>query len=422
MKHFLSENFTEINSILIRLFKLNQTRSSEPIKSQDEKQEHFEFACSIYKRGFISHSYEKNILFKNNFQIKNKTSFIDIINQIQINDPNVFFLVDENFIKKHPIFNKYTSYLPNESSKNLTTIKNILDIIPENTTSIFVLGGGITLDVGGFIAGLCHISVTYLATTLLSAVDAAIGGKTGVNFFPYGKNQVGLFYPHRTLYFVPEFLNTLSLEEKIGGVIEAVKQAYLFAECEYDIPLLNKIIINTITTEELEQIVQKNVYYKSYVVQKDLYEKKDIRSSLNFGHTLAHVLEALAEDKFIDSISHGVAVGHGLKFLMDFNFIEKKLNFYDFIQHCILGYPLVVKKEVSKEIIIPLLNQDKKKIHLNSCTLSLPNEGLFQFTSSTPESYDKVTKEFSLTDIAEKIASYIGSMKTCEKYDVMQKV
>ena len=354
--------------------------------------------------------------------------------------------MDENFIKSHPILNQFTSYLPNESSKNLTTIKNILDTIPENTTSIFVLGGGITLDIGGFVAGLYRLPVTYLATTLLSAVDAAIGGKTGVNFFPYGKNQVGLFYPHCTLYFVPEFLNTLSFNDKIGGVMEAVKQAYLFAECQNDIPLLKKIILNTINSHEFQELVQKNVHYKSHVVQFDPDEKKDIRSSLNFGHTLAHVLEALAEENFIGPISHGVAVGHGLKFLMDFNFIEKKLNFYDFIQECILEYPLILRKEISKEKLMTLLNQDKKKTQLNSCSLSLPKEGLFHFNSSfnprlksgdyskrdwtRPEflesgnnpdlkdrdfshllnmNYDKVTKQFSLTEIANKINEFIYS-------------
>ena len=312
---------------------------------------------------------------------------------------DTFFLVDENFIKHHPIINNYFSYLPSESSKNLSTIIEIIKYIPENTKSIFVMGGGITLDIGGFIAGLLNLPVHYLPTTLLSAVDAAVGGKTGVNFSPYGKNQIGLFYESNSLYFDAEFLSTLSLKEKLCGVVEAAKHSYLFGEFSSDKSILNKIIDNTISNEELTHFVNKNFQYKSRVVQLDPQEKNGIRANLNFGHTLAHVLEALAEEEYIENIPHGIAVAHGIKFLFDTGLISEKDDFLEFINKILINYPITLQKHIPSEVIHRLLSQDKKNTLQEKCTLSLPQYGCFT---------ENATKEFAVSEISQKI---IASMK-----------
>ncbi len=266
------------------------------------------------------------------------------------------------------------------------------------------MGGGITLDIGGFIAGLLHLPVSYVPTTLLAAVDAAIGGKTGVNFMPYGKNQIGLFYEAHSFQFVPEYLDTLPQEEKLCGVVEALKHSYLFGEFETDKIILDKIILNTASHEELAQIVNKNIQYKTQIVNLDPQEKNGIRASLNFGHTFAHVLEALVELEYIEKIPHGIAVAHGILFLMDLELINKN-NIYAYTKELITNYPILLKKRPTEELIRKLLSQDKKNNHDKICTLSLPEYGIFSFNINAK----KVTKEFPIEELSDKILQQLLS-------------
>ena len=408
MKHLLVEKFTDLIATLERFFKANYNRFSTPESIAGEDKDIFNLACKIYKRGFLTLP-----------ELTLSTPVDDRIEKMQLltefppplgsdlmeKSRKAFFLVDENFIKYHPIIENFYAFLPSETKKNLSTVKNILTVIPEQTDSIFVIGGGITLDIGGFIAGILNLPVHYLPTTLLSAVDAAIGGKTGVNFPPYGKNQIGLFYKSSSLYFTPKFLQTLSQEEKLCGVIEAAKHAYLFGQFETDVLILKKIISHKISNEELAYLVNKNFYYKSKIVNLDPLEQNGIRGNLNFGHTLAHVLEFLAEEKYINKISHGIAVGHGIKFLFDFNFIPEKNNFLEFINEVLIHYSIQLKKEIKLEKIINLLLQDKKNTNKEQCSLSLPAYGCYK---------DSAIKEFFAIKIGQDMLNYINaSLNKC---------
>ncbi len=446
MHHIIIDKYSEINLILERFFHENYTRSSLPKKSEDEDLECFDFACRIYKRGFILSSSSAlsssapclsslssrgepfgetagstqigmDPAIKSRDDILNsRDDLLNSHNNIFNSQNDTFYIIDENFLKHHPHIQNiitcknYFIYCPSESTKNLSTVINIIKKIPEDTKSLFAMGGGITLDISGFIAGLLNIPIDYISTTLLASIDAAVGGKTGVNFSPYGKNQVGLFYNARSISFKSEFMHTLTQQEKVCGVVEAIKQAYLFGEVEKDILILEKIIENKVSPKELSDIVQKNYHYKSFVVELDPQEKKDIRSSLNFGHTLAHVLEALCEEKYIEYIPHGIAVAHGLKFLMDSKFIEIHNEFNLFINKILQNYPIKISKNFSVEIIISILSQDKKNSQPNICALSLPRYGIFSFNDkinleSESNSY-KITQEFSTEEISKIMLDY----------------
>ncbi len=161
------------------------------------------------------------------------------------------------------------------------------------------VGGGVVTDVAGFAAAAYHrgVPVVHVATTLLAQVDAAIGGKTGVNL-PEGKNLVGAFWQPAAVLCDTEVLESLPPEEYRSGLGEMAKYAFLGAEGLADLPLAER--------------VARCVEIKAAVVAADEREAGQ-RAVLNYGHTLAHALETHASDIGAD-LRHGEAVAIGLVF------------------------------------------------------------------------------------------------------------
>ena len=168
----------------------------------------------------------------------------------------------------------------------------------------------------GFLAGIFKLPVTYIATTFLACVDASIGGKTGVNFSPFGKNQLGLFVPTQELLIGYEFLSTLADSEIYNGLAECAKHCYLIGKWDEQSPLLEHVLEhgNKSAPQVLKSLIQLNTAFKSQIVTSDPLEH-DQRRALNLGHTLGHVLEGLSEARCLPPLSHGVAVAAGMKAL-----------------------------------------------------------------------------------------------------------
>jgi 5-deoxy-5-amino-3-dehydroquinate synthase len=164
---------------------------------------------------------------------------------------------------------------------------------------VVAVGGGVVTDVAGFAASTYHrgVPVVHVATTLLAQVDAAIGGKTGVNL-PEGKNLVGAFWQPAAVLCDTEVLETLPPREYQSGLGELAKYAFLGAEGLADLPLAER--------------VARCVEIKAAVVVADEKESGR-RAVLNYGHTLAHALETRAADIGAELL-HGEAVGIGLVF------------------------------------------------------------------------------------------------------------
>lgn len=178
---------------------------------------------------------------------------------------------------------------------------------------LMALGGGSVGDLGGFVAGcfLRGIELIQIPTTLLAQVDAALGGKTGVDL-PGGKNTVGLFHHPVLVLADTAFLATLPREELRSGLVEVVKMALLLdpdllERTEAELPRLLDG-----DPEALGPIVGRAAAAKIGVVERDPVERGE-RKLLNFGHTLGHAIEASLRYR---GLRHGEAVAYGILFAL----------------------------------------------------------------------------------------------------------
>ncbi len=200
-----------------------------------------------------------------------------------------------------------------EDAKSLATVERTCRRLAEAGVSrgdvIVAVGGGVTTDLAGFVAACFHRGMAYVnvATSVLAQIDAAVGGKTGVNL-PEGKNLVGAFWQPSAVLCDTEVLDTLPAREWASGRGEMAKYALLEPTLRGDSP--------SSTTElselPLDEQIGRCVALKAEVVEADEREGGR-RALLNYGHTLAHALEAAAFGDHGD-LRHGEAVGIGLVF------------------------------------------------------------------------------------------------------------
>ena len=196
-----------------------------------------------------------------------------------------------------------------EKYKTLETIENILNACFEHKLDrkslLIAFGGGVIGDMTGFTASLYQRGIDFIQipTTLLSQVDASVGGKTGVNN-KYGKNLIGAFYQPKAVYIDPEFLQTLPPREFAAGVAEVVKMAVMFDK-DFFKYLQN---VNFSDTNTIKEMIRKSVELKAWVVNQDEKEA-GIRAVLNYGHTFGHVVE---NETNYNTYLHGEAVAIGM--------------------------------------------------------------------------------------------------------------
>ena len=200
-----------------------------------------------------------------------------------------------------------------ENSKNLETVVKVWDKLEDiqatRNSLVLNIGGGLVSDVGGFAAATFKrgIRTINVPTTLLGAVDAASGGKTGINYHGL-KNEIGAFHlPSKVIVSVMLF-STLNQEEILSGYAEMVKTA-IISDREFYISLLD---IEAILSDEkkLGEAVEKCIRIKDKVVESDP-EEKGLRKILNFGHTAGHAFESIRLQQG-KGITHGKAVAHGM--------------------------------------------------------------------------------------------------------------
>ena len=176
-----------------------------------------------------------------------------------------------------------------------------------------VLGGGVLADVAGFAAGLAGATVEFVPTTLLAMADACVGGKTGVNFSPYGKNQLGLFYFPSAVHVWPGWLRTLPERELLAGSAECIK--HLILSGAVTAAPAFAAAVRARDEAAIAAALPEIMSYKAGVVSDDPAETGR-RVVLNFGHTLGHALEALSQErtKGETTLLHGEAVALGMYF------------------------------------------------------------------------------------------------------------
>jgi 3-dehydroquinate synthase len=186
-------------------------------------------------------------------------------------------------------------------------------------SAVVALGGGATSDLAGFVAAsyLRGIAFYVVPTTLLAMVDASVGGKTGVNL-PEGKNLVGAFHQPRAVWADLSVLETLPARTFREGAAETFKHGLLTDGSLCDAVLEPGF---SAKSEHLEDIVARAIQVKVDIVQRDPLENGE-RAFLNFGHTLAHALEAA----MLPALPHGEAVGYGMHFAA---LVGKRLGYED---------------------------------------------------------------------------------------------
>ncbi|MBT9258430.1 MAG: 3-dehydroquinate synthase [Clostridiales bacterium] len=206
------------------------------------------------------------------------------------------------------------AFLPDgEAAKNLGEVANLyrgaLEFGLDRQGVLLALGGGTLLDAAGFMAStyLRGIRSVYLPTTLLSQVDAALGGKTAVNL-PHGKNLVGTFYWPEGILCDVRVLKSLPPRLFAEGMAEAIKHGLISGPPYYDIPLEARTKLLQREEESLQALVAGSLAIKGAIVVEDPWEKGR-RRYLNVGHTVAHALEAAGG---YGAFSHGEAVAMGL--------------------------------------------------------------------------------------------------------------
>lgn len=197
--------------------------------------------------------------------------------------------------------------------KNIDSVADVWKSLGENGATrksvVINLGGGVVTDLGGFAASTFKRGIRFLnvPTTLLSAVDAAVGGKTGVNFGGL-KNEIGVFNEADAVIISTKFFNTLPLEEVKSGYAEMLKHGLLKGAETYD--KLLKYDFEHGDADHLLALLKESVEVKAEIVRQDPHEQ-GIRRALNLGHTAGHAFESLAMRRK-SPIPHGYAVAWGI--------------------------------------------------------------------------------------------------------------
>ena len=306
----------------------------------------------------------------------------------------IFILVDTN--SKKYCLDLFISFFPllkesiileindGESFKSLKTISFLTDQLikhrAEKKSLLINLGGGVVSDLGGFLASVFNRGINYvnIPTTLLSQVDASIGGKTGVNF-NHVKNKLGFFYHPRLVIVLPVFLKTLHQNELVSGFGEIYK--YSLINDRHMWSLLKKMEFQL--DSNLEKLISRCIIIKNNIVNKDMFDN-NIRKVLNFGHTVGHAIESvyMNDSKF----NHGICVVIGM---LCESYISNKLNYLTDSVFLEIQKILISKFNLSKieniEMILSYIKSDKKNKNNNIQIITISEIGRVNFDNSVAE-------------------------------------
>lgn len=273
---------------------------------------------------------------------------------VLITDENIFHLHESKFKGWNTIVLK-----PGEEYKVQATVDSIIEQLivfeADRNTLLVGIGGGVISDLTGYTASIYMrgIRFGFIPTTLLSMVDAAIGGKNGIDVGEY-KNMVGIIRQPEFLLFDSSLLQTLPEKEWSNGFAEVIKHACIRDAAAFS--LLEKTDIDGLKKNKsaLSSLIERNARLKSGIVQKDEFEKGD-RKLLNFGHTIGHAVETQYE------LMHGEAVAIGMTCACRFS--EQLLGFKqtERVTNLLEKYKLPTWAEFDPEKVLQILKMDKKR-------------------------------------------------------------
>ncbi|KAA5825579.1 3-dehydroquinate synthase [Algibacter amylolyticus] len=310
----------------------------------------------------------------------NETCYNNINEHIKSNNfSKIFILVDEN-THEHclPKFlnrletDKIIEIIEIESgeiNKNIDTcvgVWNTLSELDADRKSLMInIGGGVITDLGGFVACTFKRGISYVnvPTTLLSMVDASVGGKTGVDL-GHLKNQIGVISNPDLVLIDTSFLDTLPKEQMRSGLAEMLKHGLITGENYW-----NKFQdLSKLNLDNLDELIHESVIIKRNVVEEDPFEN-GLRKTLNFGHTLGHAIESyFLSNENKTTLLHGEAiiVGMILASYISTELLGFQKQTTQNIKDLFLSYyDKVTFEDNDYDAIIELLKYDKKNNHGN---------------------------------------------------------
>ena len=269
-----------------------------------------------------------------------------------------------------------------EANKTMDTLQDLLRLLLKSgfdrADAIVAVGGGVVTDLAGFAASVYMRGIDFynVPTTLLSMVDASVGGKTAVDFDGY-KNMIGAFWQPRAVVIDPETLNTLPRRRLSDGLAEVIKMALtsdasLFEMLEETFLLPDE---GEAVSDAMDEIIARALRIKTDVVEQDARER-GLRRVLNFGHTLGHALESCTG---LSSLYHGECVALGMIPMCQDETRERLIALL-----ARNGLPTAVQLP-PREQILAALTHDKKADGGAIHTVLVPRVGEFCMQAQTPE-------------------------------------
>lgn len=290
-------------------------------------------------------------------KLDNLGNYLPSNKTIIITDKNIKKHYQDRFPHACPVITIGTG----EKVKTLATLEHILKELIyhgcDRTSFIVGIGGGIVCDIAGFAASvfLRGVNFGFVSTSLLSQVDASVGGKTAVNLDSY-KNMAGVFNLPEFVICDIDLLNTLPKKEISNGLAEIVKHALICDSDMFDFIENNKKNAIELDYNTILKLVINSVKIKSDIVQKDETESNE-RRKLNFGHTIGHAIEK------IDNPGHGRAVSIGMVVAAQFSCQKNMIRKEDIlrIKSVLQDLGLPIKLDYSANDIVQVVSRDKKK-------------------------------------------------------------
>lgn len=295
------------------------------------------------------------------------------LHQYEFKENKIFVLVDENsrkyclprLMSNIQLFQKvHILEIPaGEEVKTLDTCqslwKELTNAGADRSSVLINLGGGVISDLGGFVASTFKRGIRYvnIPTTLLSMVDASVGGKVGLDMSGL-KNHVGLFSNPQVVFVIPEFIETLPERQLITGFAEIIKHSLIYEKNYWEDLSLKPFS----EIQDWREMIEWSLEIKNYFVTEDPLET-GFRKVLNFGHTIGHAIESYSLQHDDEVLSHGEAVALGI---ICESYISQKLTglpasqFEEIVTYISQNYKKYPFRMENFEYVLDSIKHDKK--------------------------------------------------------------